>query len=45
MGQRIKYLDAIRGFAIILVVMGHAIAWSYTDWHEICLYASSQPLN
>ena len=45
MGQSIEYLDAIRGFAIILVVIGHAIAWSYTDWHEICLYVSSQPSN
>ena len=27
MKQRIEYIDAIKGLAIFLMVMGHAIAW------------------
>lgn len=42
MHQRIEYLDSIRGFAILLVVMGHAIAWNYSDWHEVCLFSQTQ---
>ena len=45
MGKRIEYIDAIRGFAIILVVMAHAIAWNYPDWHKICLFNQTQPVN
>lgn len=29
--QRIEYLDAVKGFAIFLVVFGHAIGWNVTD--------------
>lgn len=32
---RIEYLDAIKGFAIILVVFGHALAWNFTDLNTI----------
>lgn len=42
MHQRIEYLDSIRGFAILLVVIGHAIAWNYSDWHEVCLFSQTQ---
>lgn len=42
MAQRIDYIDGIRGFAIILVVVGHAIAWNYPDWHEVCLFSQTQ---
>lgn len=30
--QRIEYLDAVKGFAIFLVVVGHAILWNAPDW-------------
>lgn len=43
--KRIEYLDAIKGFAIILVVMAHAIAWNYVDYTEICVYSPHQPMN
>jgi len=29
MKDRIVYLDAVKGFAIILVVMGHVIQYSF----------------
>jgi fucose 4-O-acetylase-like acetyltransferase len=45
MGKRIDFIDAIRGLAIILVVMGHAIAWNYPDWKDICMFDPSQPKN
>lgn len=43
MEKRIEYIDSIRGLAIFLVVMGHAIAWNYGDWQQICVFSPSQP--
>lgn len=43
--KRIEYLDAIKGFAIFLMVMGHAIAWNYANSDEICIYNFNQPIN
>ena len=45
MKNRLEYIDAIRGLAILLMVMGHAIAWSYEDWNVICIFNQSQPSN
>lgn len=42
MAQRIDYIDGIRGFAIILVVVGHTIAWNYPDWQEVCFFSQVQ---
>lgn len=35
MGKRIEYIDAVKGFAILLVVMGHVDAAIHPDWREI----------
>lgn len=43
--KHIEYIDSIKGFAIFLMVMGHAIAWNYVDWNEVCVYDIEQPLN
>ena len=43
--ERIEYLDAIKGFAIFLMVMAHAIAWNYSDYNIICIYNPGQPIN
>lgn len=43
--KRIEYLDAIKGFAIFLMVMGHVIAWNYADYSRICIYDPNQPIN
>ena len=45
MKNRMIQIDALRGFAILLVVMGHAIAWSYEDWHKVCLFNPQQSMN
>lgn len=45
MKERLLYLDAIKGLAIILVVMGHIIAWNYPDWEKVCLFEQSSPIN
>lgn len=45
MKERIQYIDAIRGFAIFLVVIAHAIAWNYPDWHKVCLFNQAQSAN
>ena len=35
MTKRIEYLDAIKGFAIFLMVFAHIIAWSFDDWRTV----------
>ena len=36
--MRDKYIDRVRGFAIILVVLGHAIQRTYVDFDTNCLF-------
>ena len=43
--ERIEYIDAIKGFAIFLMVMGHAIAWNYADYTKVCIYSPNQLSN
>ena len=33
MNTRIEYIDVIKGFAIFLVVMGHVVAWQFSDFY------------
>ncbi len=35
MGKRIEWIDEVKGFAILLMVMGHAIAWSFEDYNVL----------
>lgn len=37
MKEYYSHLDALKGWAILLMVMGHSIAWSYPDWHFLTL--------
>lgn len=30
--NRIEYVDAVKGFAILLMVMAHTIGWNFSDW-------------
>lgn len=32
--KRIEYLDTIKGFAILLMIMGHSIAWNFPCWQR-----------
>lgn len=32
MKERVKYIDSLKGIAILLMVMGHVIAWQFSDW-------------
>lgn len=34
MKQRIEYIDAVKGFAIFLVVLGHTIGWQFTNFER-----------
>lgn len=43
--ERIEYIDAIKGFAIFLMVMGHVIAWNFEDYNQICIYDVNQSIN
>ena len=36
--ERIEYLDAIKGVAIFLMVMAHAIGWNLSSWEDVCIY-------
>lgn len=42
MKERFEYIDSIKGFAIFLMVMGHVIAWNYTDYKTVCIYDFKQ---
>lgn len=33
--KRIEYLDTIKGFAILLMLMGHSIAWNFPCWQNV----------
>lgn len=33
--KRIEYLDMIKGFAILLMLMGHSIAWNFPCWQNV----------
>lgn len=35
MKERLGYIDAIKGVAIFLMVMGHVLAWSYEDFFAV----------
>ena len=43
MTTRIAYLDALKGFAIVLMVFAHVIAWNLEDWHTIAKVTDSTP--
>ena len=30
--SRIDYIDALKGFAILLMVMGHSLSWQFADY-------------
>lgn len=35
MRERLEYIDTIKGFAILLVVMGHVIPWSFQSFEDV----------
>ncbi len=42
--KRIEYLDAVKGFAIFLMVFAHAIGWNVTDDAKMVAMDYSQPI-
>ena len=44
MKERIAYLDALKGFGILLMVMAHTIAWNFDDWTIIMHIEKNTPL-
>lgn len=45
MQRRLEWIDAVKGFAIFLMVFAHAIAWTYGNWEDIVLFSPEQPVN
>lgn len=43
MRERLEYIDSIKGFAILLVVMGHVIPWCFKSFED-ALTASPTPI-
>ena len=41
--KRIEYLDAVKGFAIFLVVLGHAIQWNTPNWDYNLAFTPTTP--
>lgn len=41
MKERIQYIDAVKGFAIFLMVFAHSIGWNMSDWQNICRDSNS----
>ena len=42
--SHITWIDTLKGIAIILVVIGHAIAWNFTDFGELIEYGPKKDL-
>ena len=42
--MRVGYIDSIKGLAIFLVVMGHAIAWQFEDFYGVFGSGEKLPL-
>ena len=43
--KRIEYLDAVKGFAMLLVVMAHTIGWNFLKWEDVVLFNIENPIN
>lgn len=43
--QRIVYIDALKGFAIFLMVFAHVIAWNFPDYTQVCIFKEGQDIH